>query len=179
MIKTRPAEGWVKARHLKTAEDAEKMARLLEEVRILEKELEALRRTGVADTSGLAQGNDPVRLEFTGGVKIDATWNEVFEVVGRLCLDLPTNQLVREALYHRWSPEGGGYATERCVETIKLQLYSLGLIKITSIVQQVSQAGSFVTPAPSGPTSYVSLRWELTEFGRTKLGELAGVKRPV
>lgn len=180
LIKAHPAEGWIRSRYMKTAEDAEKMARLLEQVHTLEKELEALRRLGVAETRGLAQGADPVRLEFEGDqdetVSVDTTWNDVFAVVGQACLHLPDQEQVGSALSRHWEETEHGRPTSRCLEMIQAQFFCLGLIRFASRLQH-----GYAMPAPGGGferPEYVAVLWELTEYGRFQLGELIGVRRP-
>ena len=63
LMKTHPAEGWVKARHAKTTEDAEKTARLLEHTQVLEKEISTLRLSTMHETASLAQGRDSVVIK--------------------------------------------------------------------------------------------------------------------
>lgn len=172
LIKTHPAEGWVKARFVKTTEDAEKVALLLEQVRTLEKELDALRKLGVAETAGLAQGEDVINLRFIDSHRenlVEATWNEVFAVVGKACLDLPIDGMVRNALSLGLCPTWLGLADPKDVEMIKLQLICLGLIRIG---YRASEAGASVIPGQS-PSNH----WELTDYGRAKLGQLVGKKR--
>lgn len=181
LIRAHPAEGWVKSRFIKTTEDAEKVSSLLEQVLTLQKELDALRRLGVADTSGLAQGEDPVRLEFSSGKEpnefVDTTWNAVFARIGKACLELPTDYEVGRELW-KISESADGYATQRCIDIVKAQFFCLGLIRITGRVQSEAvpqYTGSGVTYFS---TDRVSLVWELTDYGRTKLGELIAAKRP-
>ena len=134
MISSHPAEGWVKARHVKTTEDAEKMTQLLEQVRALEKELAALRRSGAADTSGLAQGDDEVDLEFTTPqddgttVHVHGTWNAIFSIVGRACIGSATPGEVQRAF--RSLSKAGNTLSPESFEKVKIQLYCLGLIRV-------------------------------------------------
>ncbi len=141
LIKTHPAEGWVKGRYAKTAEDAEKLTKLLEQVRILEHELNALRTAGVRDTSMLAQGGDPVTVKYrlesaSQGELREATvaWNAAFQVFGLACVELASGL----DLYRRlsaWIAERfeRGRATvsmtERSMDKLKLQFFCLGLIE--------------------------------------------------
>lgn len=176
LIKTHPAEGWVKARHAKTTEDAEKMTKLLEQVRILEQELNALRAAGVRDTSMLAQGGDPVtlkyRLESAQGElrEVTVAWNAAFQVFGLACIELASGL----DLYRRLSAwvaerfERGKASvsmTERSMDKLKLQFYCLGLIEKRTI--EVS-AGDRAQP--------VSV-WALTEIGRIALSDLVAAKK--
>ena len=175
LIKTHPADGWVQAKYIKTTEDAEKVTRLIEQVRTLEKELEALRRLGVTETSGLAQGEDPVRLEFAAGgrpnVSVDATWNEVFATVGKACLGFPDDDKVASLMGAHWKQPDNAKATPKCVDMVKTQFFCLGLIRISSRVRQM-----FSPIHPELSPEYVEHLWELTDYGRIKLGELIAAK---
>jgi len=176
LIKTHPAEGWVKARYMKTTEDAEKLANALEQASILKNELDALRKLGVADTHGLAQGEDAVRLEFetrTNTVDIvETTWNEIFAVVGRACLELPDDGMIGWTLKNRWDKSGA--ATNTCVQMLKVQFFSLGLIRFATIVRGRPQDPRVVSAF--GSVDYLEKYWELTDYGRVKLAELIAVK---
>jgi hypothetical protein len=181
LIRTHPAEGWVKSRYLKTTEDAEKVTSLLEQLRAVEKELEALRKLGVADTSGLAQGEDRVQLSFKDDVVVETTWNQVFAVVGRACLELPSDDGIAQALQESWESEAKDSATEECVEMLKVQFFSLGLIRIRAMVEPSrtpTEVRSLGSVTYSSPSSFLVRRWELTDYGRVKFGELAGIKHP-
>jgi hypothetical protein len=163
----------VKARHVKTTEEAEKVTGLLEQVRTLEKELEALRELGVADTRGLAQGQDAVRLEFcdegpnSGATYFESTWNDVFAVIGKNCFYLPDDSGVTRALRAQLPvPLGVGLLSQRSFEMVKSQCFCLGLIRFVPhlVTEKLGRSSA-------------KIRWELTELGRIKLGELIGVKR--
>src|SRR5438477_9209221 len=58
LIKSHPAEGWVKARYIKTTEDLEKTNRMYEQISALEKELARLRERASDVPLNLAQGED-------------------------------------------------------------------------------------------------------------------------
>ena len=179
LIKTRPAEGWVKARYVKTTEDAEKMTLLLEQIRSLEQELNALRKAGVRDTSMLAQGGDPVSIKYRlesateGEVReVAVAWNAVFKIVGLACVELASGldlyrRLSAWVAQHFERGKATVSITERSMDKIKLQLFCLGVIEKRVI--EVS-AGDRTQP--------VSV-WALTEYGRTALSDLVAVKKDI
>lgn len=182
LIKTHPAEGWVKARYARTQEDAEKTARLLEQVQALEKELASLRTTSSPDMSGLAQGKDPVTLAFahkdaarTGDdvwaeEVFETDWESVFATVGTACVNRPTEGSISAALA-RWIFQETGARLEQIevagkdFRKIKVQLFSLGLIEIErELVEYVS-------------SQRIELVWRLTDRGRVSLANLVGQKK--
>jgi len=96
LLKTHPAEGWVKYRHAKTTEDLEKINQMHQQIRILE-ELARLREVDDHVPANLARGADVVRIEYVpleeeadpkGTRAVEVTWNDIFLVVGKLCMDL-------------------------------------------------------------------------------------------
>jgi hypothetical protein len=169
----------LKARYAKTTEDAEKMTKLLEQVRVLEQELSALRTAGVRDTSMLAQGGDPVTLKYRveagsrGELReITVAWNAAFQVFGLACIELASGL----DLYRRLSAwiedhfERGEISvsiTERSMDKLKLQLYCLGLIE-----------KRVIEVAAGDKTQPVSV-WALTDNGRIALADLVAAKKVI
>lgn len=100
----------------------------------------------------------------------------MFACIGKACLDLPTDYEVGRELCK--IPAADGDATQECIDMVKAQFFCLGLIRITGRVQSEAvpqYTGGGVTYFS---TDRVSLVWELTDYGRTKLGELIAAKRP-
>ena len=175
LIKTHPAEGWVKARNAKTTEELEKVNQMHEKIRILEMELETLRKRASPDASFLAQGADPVtifhELKRNERVGFLSTWNEVFLVVAKQVVDYSTAAEVRRAL-NRWIADSaaapaGGIADESFA-LVKLQLVCLGLITFSLMT---------VTGFPATDRMVTKNFWVLTDRGRQAYAELAGVKK--
>jgi hypothetical protein len=69
LIKTHPAEGWVRGRYAESADYGENVATLLEQNQALERELAALRSAGRFDTRGLSSGADSVSVEYKLGMR--------------------------------------------------------------------------------------------------------------
>jgi len=106
LLKTHPAEGWIKYRYAKTTEELEKTNRMHEQIRILEQEVARLRESVGHAPANLARDADEVTLEYTyngeGGKKekgsMVATWNRIFSVVAHRCMYLPAEFEVQNAL---------------------------------------------------------------------------------
>jgi hypothetical protein len=172
LLKTHPAEGWVKYRHAKTTEDLEKINQMHQQIRILEQEIARLRETGDRVPDNLARGADVVRIEYfvlgeedrprdTGAA--DVTWNSIFLVVGQKCMDLPPEWQVQGSI-DQWLSElapGKVAMTGPSFQKVKIQFYSLGLIRMEILMRH-------------GATT---LCWVLTEAGRAALAELLAEKR--
>jgi hypothetical protein len=173
MFNYRPAVGWVSARYAKTIEEVEEKTNLLKQIQVLERELAALRRSGVQDTSGLAQGEDPVELKYSGGLTKMTTWNAVFETVATNCMNpVPGDEIWRQFTEKKYE------LIAECWRMIKLQLFALGLIEFRWEIRY--KEGYSSNPVKYGDSISVPenvLVWALTETGRVALGNLAGVKR--
>lgn len=176
LLKTHPAEGWVKGRYAKTTEEAEKLAHLLEQVQVLERELTALRRAGVLDTTGLSQGNDAVSIDYTVGDETGSAstdWNSLFRIVGLACVDLATeaemHRRLSDWIAQQLLPHAGGPVdlSHKSLQGIKLQFFCLGLIDI-QLMNRAHAAGVRPTRV-----------WVLTEAGRAAFASLVGAKRVV
>jgi hypothetical protein len=92
LLKTHPAEGWVKYRYAKTTEDLEKVNQMHEQIRILEQEVARLRQASVGVSDALARGQDRAGLNYRSGKEVHClalNWDDVFGIVGRSCLDVP------------------------------------------------------------------------------------------
>jgi hypothetical protein len=176
LLKNHPAEGWVKARYAKTTEDLEKVNQMHEQIRILEQELARLRENGAGDIGNLARGSDSVSLEFEVYVgnealntaRLETSWEEVFRVVGRVCMGLPQESEVRRAV-SSWIGERTGQTvgiSAGAFDKIKVQMYSLGLIRLENQLRRVYGE------------SQPALCWALTDAGRRAFAELLAEKRP-
>ena len=107
LLKTHPAEGWVKYRYAKTTEELEKVNRMHDEIRVLKEELcppsrgrgSRSRRAGTRRRLGpnriLLEEDDATKEKF----KVEATWDAVhLREVGQWCMDLPAEFDVRDRL---------------------------------------------------------------------------------
>jgi hypothetical protein len=192
-LNSHPADGWLKARYVKTTEDLEKVNRMHEEIRILKEEVARLREIDSRVPGNLARSDDVVKLEYTPGWNSDSqdlrtvelTWNRIFEVVGRKCMNLPAQPEVEDQI-NAWLASlsenlGSGQdrvtITRKSFQAVKLQFYALGLIRMEMLLRPgenyYTAEGSTGTGSPQ-PT----LCWVLTDAGRAALAELLAEKRP-
>jgi hypothetical protein len=184
-LKSHPAEGWVKYRYAKTTEDLEKVNQMHEQIRILEQEIARLREYGGNVSTNLSRGADMVKIEFfrrrsepreTGVVEV--TWDDVFLVVGRKCMDLPSEDEVEDS-FRPWLSNLARIEDVAIVlasfQRVKVQFYALGLIRMEMLMRS---AGHRYT-ANDGyiPVSQATLCWVLTEAGRCALADRMAEKR--
>lgn len=164
LIQSRPAEGWVRAGRAKTPEDYENVARLADQVRVLEKEVADLRAAELRVAPDLAQGDETVELEYSLRgeqmvFRIGATWTEVFAAAAIKAIELPTSKEIETEL-SAWIGEHANsfdvVLAESSLQKIKLQFFTLGLMETRWL--------------PQGRV------WALTDRGRVLLGELRGQK---
>ena len=177
LLKTHPAEGWVKYRYAKTTEDLEKLNQMHEQIRILEQELARLREIGESVPANLARGADVVKIGYFSGDEthpkdtgvVEVTWNAIFLVVGTACMSLPPEWQVQISM-NQWLSELAQNAvriTGPSFETVKIQFYSLGLSRMEMLMRRGTGNN------PPQPV----LCWVLTEAGRAALAELLAEKR--
>jgi hypothetical protein len=111
LIKSHPAERWVRARHAKTTEELEGVNRMHAQIRALEQELAALRHHNRGTPPNLAQGDDEVKLMLvppnSSHVIVQATWNRVFSIVAKTCLGVAREMMVRIALSRTLASDAG------------------------------------------------------------------------
>jgi len=162
LIRSRPAEGWVRGGRAKTDDDYENMAQLTAQVRVLERELAGLRAAEPQGAAALAQGDDPVELEYSlrGNRAVfrgRATWSEVFLVAAMKAIELPTSEDMATEL-SAWLGEQYNSLdvelTDESLRKVRLQFFALGLME--------------TRPVPQGRA------WALTAAGRKLLGEMRG-----
>ena len=90
------------------------------------------------------------------------TWDDVFGVVGRSCLDVPEESSVEFAMTQRFRQlSEDPNATFTDLRRVKLQFYCLGLIR-TEMVLRASEPNFQGKLYPPQPT----LCWMLTDAGR-------------
>jgi hypothetical protein len=192
-VNNHPAEGWVKARYAKTTEDLEKVNQMHEEIRILKEEVARLREIDSRVPANLARGEDVVKLEYTPGWNSDSndvravelTWNRIFEVLGRRCMNLPSQPEVEDQL-NAWlagisENPGSGQdrvtITRKSFQAVKLQFYALGLIRMEMLLRPGEVHYSVEGDARIG-SPQPTLCWSLTDAGRATLAGLLAEKRP-
>jgi hypothetical protein len=185
LIKSYPAVGWVKADRVPTIEASQEIVRLHRRVEDLELELASAASKPPIGSEELAQGNDRFRMHYhvhvTEGYVVevvdgeaDATWNQIFRIVGPLLMDPVSESRVRFALDafvlerdlrknpHRSAIESDDYEVKlnhQDFQTIKIQLRALGLI--------------MRAPAPAGAREPY---WMLTPYGDAVMTRLIAVR---
>jgi hypothetical protein len=197
LIKTHPAEGWVKARYVKTTEDLEKINRMHEHIHRLEKELEQLRALSNEAMPELAREDDVVILKYEYSIpaqdeegsglpgfsnlswrseNLRTTWNAIFEVIALVCIDGGEQSDVEFAIglwirdQQRIETHGENPRLDRdSLIDIKVQFLALNYIRIEG--SYVAQPGQY-QPSYRGIVS-----WVLTDFGGALLANLRGTKR--
>ncbi|MFN7918752.1 MAG: DUF4062 domain-containing protein [Bryobacteraceae bacterium] len=170
LIRTHPAEGWVKARHVKTADELEKINVMHERIRVLERENEALRSSIAESAPTLARGDERVQLwivmrdqdigseelyddpYFVQPFAVETSWNEIWNGIAPMCIDCSLELSIREALSDVLEPDWDGYGIldDQSTQKIKVQFFALGLLDVERV---------------SG-----DLFWKLTEAGRRAVG---------
>lgn len=138
-MKTRPAEGWVRARYAATPEQLNTLRAQVDE---LTRQLNDARTAPPAEAEGLAKGDEvfPLRYSYyTAGSdrhqEAKLTWDEIFATVGPIMLGEASEEQLREQLQQKilTDTELPRHARPRVGEedfqTIKVQLLALGLMQ--------------------------------------------------
>jgi hypothetical protein len=191
LIKSHPAEGWIRANQVSDAATRE-LLRLRSAVDELQRELEGARLNAPGDTDTLARGDDPLELrlvvtfnddlDWTSGYpketyEIATTWNEVFHVVSPLLIGDCSERTMRDSL-SKYLQEMAHDSISKVLtqhrrvfsanideadfQTIKVQLKSLGLIVKSSKARSVSDSRNY---------------WTLTHVGDNEMTKLRAVRR--
>ena len=107
LMRNTPAVGWVRADALPDESTTEELLRLRNRVSELESALAAVNTSAPAGAEGLAQGTDPVSVEYHVGSRwnrdapleeIAYSWNELFAAVAPSMIDEATESDVRSAI---------------------------------------------------------------------------------
>ena len=186
LLKTHPAEGWVKSRYAKTTEDLEKVNQMHEQIRILEQEIARLREIGDHVPANLARGADvvkighlPAKVHSEDISVLEVTWNSIFLAVGQLSMNLPPERDVRRSM-NQWLSElaqAEVKITDPSFQTVKIQFYALGLIRMEMLMRRGTGRSIAVDLHGPEPAPQPTLCWVLTETGRGALAELLAEKR--
>ncbi len=193
--KTNPAEGWVRAGEALTPERREEIEQMRQQLLELRTQLEAAESLPPTGTDVLAQGTDShllalevhttedvedadfgfkmkQRLTYTWDV--DATWDQIFGVIGPLLFDESSEQSMKSALDKYCagiadrdafiaSAELKGTITAVAVaddafHEVKTQLFALGLIQRSERARAVKDRNSYWTLTPFGQKQLIALR---------------------
>jgi hypothetical protein len=177
-IQTHPRHGWVRGDMAKTVEDVEKVGKLQEQVRELERQLETFENKADDERSGFSQGEDVIPPEATllegdyAPSEIRLTWNHVFRAVAEQILSDPGESLVALAVQRRI--ELVAHAADKPtpflrqpqgVRGIKRQFLALNLIDVDHI------------PNPNSARGRMRSVWRLTPRGQRHFARLTAISR--
>jgi hypothetical protein len=176
--KRNPQEGWVRAGR---AADPALLEGLRNEVENLRTELAAAKSEAPSGAENYAGGTDRFTVAMTSRVwkggnysdkdhKVTVTWNTIFFEVGPLLMEEATESQMKSRLSNEiWRynfedfPEGGQKSiSDDSFDTIKVQLFALGLIQ-----------KSPKKHVPSDTNRY----WSLTPYGETMLMKLRAIPK--
>lgn len=173
LIKSHPAEGWVKARH---ASDAESVLRLHAEIDRLQSELRDARTKPPPNTEDLQQGNDVFTINYalvdTVVPEINPprkatkrTWNEIIAIVGPRLLNGCSQTAIREqiesALESTMPSMLQVSINNKDLDTVLIQLRSLGVIN--EVAMETIDDDSY---------------WMLTPYGDSLVTQFRALRRP-
>lgn len=188
LIKSSPGIGWVRGNLVPDESAIEEILSLRRRVEELESELQAVRTSGPAGTSDLAQGEDTFKIKFSfiassdewthnGESHLSSTtvkWNDIFSALSPLMiheavenkLTRALNTLVRE---HAWDDLKKSNELRDLnlmnfeidsedFQTIKIQLRALGLITKSTKSRSVKDTATYWTLTPYGDNVMTKLR---------------------
>jgi hypothetical protein len=169
-IKTRPAEGWVRARH---AASPEQLNALRERIDELTKELDHARIAPPAEAEGLAKGAERFTLRYTWGLlpdvykSVNLGWDELIAAVGPAMFGEASERQLREQIEKKIIGDESLDArfdvtvVEEDFQTIKVQLFALGLTQRSTKKRSASDTQTY---------------WSLTPYGERYVTALKAVK---
>lgn len=179
IIKTHPAEGWVRARHAGGAEQMRRIQELQDEVRTLRQRLESASTEAPPGTDHLAQGIDKlsisyrhklVNIDYVTDGRLDLTWDEFFKIIGPVmmepCTETTLSDVVKEAIRerdYRGHDMRNLQLSNEDMRRTRMQLMALGLIR------------------KAEPPSYAAdgqMFWGLTPYGEHYLTRKLADLRP-
>jgi hypothetical protein len=176
--KRNPQEGWVRAGRVA---DPALLEGLRREVDNLRAELAAAKSEAPSGAENYAGGFDEFGVHFTSSVwkdgnykhkahEVMVSWNTIFFEVGPLLMEEATETQMKERLSaeiwrydYKDFPDGGSKSiTDESFDTIKVQLFALGLIQ-----------KSPKKHVPSDTNRY----WSLTSYGEASLMKLRAIPK--
>jgi len=169
-IKTKPAEGWVRARHATSPEQLNALRTRVDE---LTRELEQARVAPPAEAEGLAKGNSVFELRYQYyyvGYQheiIVLTWDEIFATVGPAMFGEASERQLKQQLERKIEADKqlrgqNLQVNEEDFQTIKVQLFALGLIQKNTRKRTASDTQTY---------------WSLTPYWRAVRNNLEGDPR--
>lgn len=185
LIKARPAVGWIRANYV-SPETSVELLNLQKENENLRNALQKSQSTPPKDAEQFAQGDESHTFHFDfeatsyasfdtdkGTEDFDATWNEIFSVVGPLMIDecsefqfqtalnewieaVQLTRLTKQAKYRNCEFEVN--ISNEDFQTIKIQLRALGLIAKNQKSRSVRDTQTYWTLTPYGDETLTKLR---------------------
>jgi hypothetical protein len=156
-IKTRPAEGWVRARH---ATSPEQLNALRAQIDDLTRQLQETRVAPPAEAEGLAKAEETfiIRYKYSGGSRdgeLELTWDEIFAVVGPAMFGEAAEFQLKQQLEAKIESDGATFhhslrVNEEDFQTVKVQLFALGLIHKSIRKRTASDTHTYWTLTPYG-----------------------------
>lgn len=202
--KNYPAIGWVRADQQTSSETLGEINELRKRVTEMQLALDEARTSPPAGTETLSQGEDEIefwlpysaeyllpgraRQRITGGISVDATWNDIFSGLGAVMLDESREDaladqlndwakseyildiqkdLVKSVRFKGDASKVKTYGTKVKIlgqdfHTILIQLLALGLVTQSERRRSVADKGTY---------------WTLTPYGRTRLIQLRALRK--
>ena len=177
-IRTCPRHGWVRGDLAKTVEDVEKVGKLQEQVRELERQLATFDNQADNELSGFSQGDDVIPPEaalLEGNYppsELHLTWNHIFRTAAEQALSDPGEDSIAFALSCRIEDLAKALGKRRPrlrepdgVRAIKQQFLALNLIEVDHIVN------------PQSPRGRMRPVWHLTARGQRHFARLTAISR--
>jgi hypothetical protein len=154
-MKLTPREGWVRGRYASSPERINELRSRIDE---LQRELEESRIKPPVSAEGLAHGSDSfqVRFKVNGESKSRRmTWDAIVATVGPLMLNEAPESAMASALEEKTADAERTHVVHVTVsaedlQTIKMQLFALGLIQQSERKRTASDTNTYWTLTPYG-----------------------------
>lgn len=172
--KRNPQEGWVRAGRVV---DPALLEGLRGEVDNLRAELAAAKSEAPSGAENYAGGTDEFTANFTSSVwedrayknrahEVTVTWNTIFFEIGPLLMEEATEQQMKARLsnelwlynFRDFPTDGTKSIRDETFDTIKVQLFALGLIQKSSKKHVPSDTNRYWSLTPYGETMLMKLR---------------------
>jgi hypothetical protein len=179
LIRNNPAIGWVKGDLIPETSATEEILRLRLRVTELEKSLEVSDKSAPDGADSLAQGDDPVQLDYHIGTKWDRkkpvdiivlTWNDIFSVIAPSLIDDASEATLQTQLSNHIAISKNSFnqdfassqmeclLSDRSFGTIIVQLRALGLIAKSSRKRAINDRQAHWALTPHGDYAMTKLR---------------------
>ena len=170
LIKSKPRVGWVRADQI-NAETSKEILKLREQIDALNTAIHELEDKAPEGIDDLQQGEDEICILYTSSIhsdkKVKASWNRIIaSLAPHMINECPENRL-RAAVSDMVNQIEKGAASGRILsdesfQTIKVQLFALGIIKPST---------------KKHATADVNTYWTLTPYGNKVMMRLKAIKK--